>query len=121
MASLFSLLARYYHNYLSGIFTMYKHEIEPIEVQIITYKCYPQGTCICAVAIKSGDDVIVLDRCKEPKSDGPMRFNATNSKPDSKMFHEENPYYRWFYVQGTRSKGTRIYEQMSGQVVEVIV
>ncbi|XP_053377681.1 neurogenic locus notch homolog protein 1-like isoform X15 [Mercenaria mercenaria] len=53
----------YYEMQLEGIFLLYKHKGTNVEVQIITTRCWNRPTCICAVAIRAGRDVFMINIC----------------------------------------------------------
>ncbi|XP_053404618.1 uncharacterized protein LOC123553955 isoform X2 [Mercenaria mercenaria] len=51
-------------NSFAGILVMYKHETYPAEVQINTEACnWGWGTCVCAVVVRAGSDVFMMDHC----------------------------------------------------------
>ncbi|GFR90472.1 von Willebrand factor D and EGF domain-containing protein, partial [Elysia marginata] len=53
-----------YNNYKEGEFVLYKHKYLPYEVRAFQLSCNGKAACNCAVAVKSGDDVILLDGCR---------------------------------------------------------
>ncbi|KAL3863376.1 hypothetical protein ACJMK2_005133 [Sinanodonta woodiana] len=55
-----------YDNFNEGEFVLYRHLTLPFEVRAEYKKCSPnaRATCNCAVAIKSGDDVITFRGCQ---------------------------------------------------------
>ncbi|XP_053387517.1 von Willebrand factor D and EGF domain-containing protein-like isoform X3 [Mercenaria mercenaria] len=53
----------YYSMHLEGTFMLYKHTATGIEVQIVTTLCRTNVTCICAVAIRAGKDVFMINVC----------------------------------------------------------
>ncbi|KAK3609853.1 hypothetical protein CHS0354_015039 [Potamilus streckersoni] len=59
-----------YENQNEGTYILYKHLKSPLQVQMRTNPCYgvpPDGPfCPCGVAIASGRDVFVVDRCSKP-------------------------------------------------------
>ena len=59
-----------YDQHLEGEFVLYKHKTLPYAVHTFQRECngYPGATCNCAVAVRSGDDVIVVDRCGAEKT-----------------------------------------------------
>ncbi|XP_025096160.1 uncharacterized protein LOC112565098 isoform X1 [Pomacea canaliculata] len=57
---------RRYNNYKEGEMVLYKHKTDPYQVHVFLRRCkdfIASASCICAVAIRSGDDVIRLDKC----------------------------------------------------------
>ncbi|XP_060084593.1 uncharacterized protein LOC132563855 [Ylistrum balloti] len=60
---------RRYDNFNTGEFVLYRHKTLPYEVRAKYEKCSTRGhsrknpSCNCAVAIKSGDDVITFSSC----------------------------------------------------------
>ncbi|XP_021366700.1 uncharacterized protein LOC110459006 [Mizuhopecten yessoensis] len=61
-----------HNNYYQGLFLVYKHTILPQEVFVLKQKSLNRfGTESCAVAVKSEDDVFIIDRCRE--SNGNIR------------------------------------------------
>jgi len=57
----------YYHVYLEGEFVMYKNTRLPYQINVRLENCGKVVSCNCAVAVKAGDDVIVIDRCGRRK------------------------------------------------------
>ncbi|XP_048247559.1 uncharacterized protein LOC124131985 [Haliotis rufescens] len=49
----------------TGIFTLYKHQSEPIEVQVDIRMCtnYTDRTCTCGLAVRVGNTVFVVSKC----------------------------------------------------------
>ncbi|KAK3600843.1 hypothetical protein CHS0354_014207 [Potamilus streckersoni] len=56
-----------YDNFNEGEFVLYRHSTLPFEVRAEYKQCSPhsRATCNCAVAIKSGDDVITFRGCHQ--------------------------------------------------------
>ncbi|XP_035827995.1 uncharacterized protein LOC118477191 [Aplysia californica] len=56
---------RYYKNFNEGEFILYQHASLPYEIRGFYRRCKGKelGSCTCAVAARSGDDVLVIDRC----------------------------------------------------------
>ena len=53
----------YYDNFLEGELIMFRHMKLPYAVHVFQRKCNDFAACLCAIAIRSGDDVIVIDSC----------------------------------------------------------
>ncbi|XP_070564883.1 von Willebrand factor D and EGF domain-containing protein-like [Ptychodera flava] len=53
----------YYDVYKPGEYIFYKHEIYPFEIQTRLTEC-GSVACNCGVAVRVGDDTIIIDRCK---------------------------------------------------------
>eukprot|EP00111_Clytia_hemisphaerica_P003538 TCONS_00010109-protein len=54
----------YYHVYHAGDYAMMGTEYGRVEVHMRTFQCGTSVTCICGIAIRYGDDVIILDTCR---------------------------------------------------------
>jgi len=55
----------YYNNFQEGFFVLYGHTVFPFEVHIVGQRCNGEATCNCAVAVRSGDTVLFVDRCRK--------------------------------------------------------
>lgn len=59
--------AQMYNLYREGEFILYKHKIHRLQVNVLLKGCAYWGvstaTCICVVAVKIDDDVIIIDTC----------------------------------------------------------
>ncbi|CAI9738780.1 Willebrand factor D and EGF domain-containing [Octopus vulgaris] len=58
---------KFYNNYFEGEFVLYRHTTLPYAVHTFYRSCNNHASCNCAVAVQSGDDVIVIDRCGPTK------------------------------------------------------
>jgi hypothetical protein len=56
---------RYYQNFYEGEFILYQHSSLLYEIRAFYRKCKGKilGSCTCAIAARSGDDVILIDSC----------------------------------------------------------
>ena len=74
-----------------------------IRPQVRTFyrSCRKKASCNCAVAVRSGDDVIVIDRCA-----------AQDSEPDTQMVIRT-------YITGELTPGTRIVRYVGGREYRV--
>ncbi|RUS80661.1 hypothetical protein EGW08_011565, partial [Elysia chlorotica] len=63
---------RTFDNYKEGEFILYKHNFLPYEVRTFQLACNGRAACNCGLAVKSGDDVILLDGCRSGVND-PLR------------------------------------------------
>ena len=87
---------------MEGEFIFYKHKTEPYEVRTFFRACNEakeSASCICAVAIKTNDDVIVLDKC-----------GAGRGQTD-----ENRPVTVNMYVNGQLEPGTRVIRLKGGR------
>ncbi|KAL3846696.1 hypothetical protein ACJMK2_017664 [Sinanodonta woodiana] len=57
---------RHYENQNLGVFVMYRHNSSKQEVQIKTKQCNSVATCACAVAVRAGGDIFLIDLCGSP-------------------------------------------------------
>ncbi|KAL3846695.1 hypothetical protein ACJMK2_017663 [Sinanodonta woodiana] len=57
---------RYYENQHLGVFIMYRHNSSKQEVQMKTKQCNSVATCACAVAVRAGGDIFLIDLCGSP-------------------------------------------------------
>jgi len=72
------------------------------QIRLFTRSCNGKAACNCAVAVKSGDDVILFDRCgaQQGKADGrPIQFQML--------------------VNGELTTGTRVIRRDDGKAYEV--
>ena len=69
-----------------------------MQVQVIYQKCdqSTNASCNCAVAVKSGDDVFVLDKCRRKGQTGQITASAI------------------VYANGNLTKGTRVFRKDGG-------
>ncbi|KAK3609733.1 hypothetical protein CHS0354_011424 [Potamilus streckersoni] len=59
---------RYYENQNDGDFIMYRHQSNKQEVQMRTTRCWGGGaTCACAVAVRAGGDLFMINICSTPR------------------------------------------------------
>ncbi|KAK3596902.1 hypothetical protein CHS0354_031680 [Potamilus streckersoni] len=58
--------SRYYENQNEGVFVMYRHNSSKQEVQMKTKQCNSVATCACAVAVRAGGDIFLIDLCRSP-------------------------------------------------------
>nr|XP_034329096.1 von Willebrand factor D and EGF domain-containing protein-like isoform X2 [Crassostrea gigas] len=95
-----------YENQNKGRFVLYwgKRKGFPMEVQIETTACssnrgfHPQPYCVCAVAVRAGADVFVIDRCPHK----PIRIKYMSCREnllDARKLDEKN--YRIYFPSGT--------------------
>ncbi|KAL3846774.1 hypothetical protein ACJMK2_017733 [Sinanodonta woodiana] len=57
---------RHYENQNLGVFVMYRHNSSKQEVQMKTKQCNSVATCACAVAVRAGGDIFLIDLCGSP-------------------------------------------------------
>nr|XP_034327587.1 uncharacterized protein LOC105328884 [Crassostrea gigas] len=96
---------RYYDNYLEGEFILYKHKTLPYEVRTYYRRCNLRAACNCAVAIKSGNDVILVDVC------GPSRGAST----------KRTIFTIKMYLNGELTPGTEVISHNGGKTFEVVL
>ncbi|XP_041370718.1 uncharacterized protein LOC121384400 [Gigantopelta aegis] len=96
---------KHYNNYLEGEFILYRHKTLPYEVRTFLRNCNGKASCNCAVAVKSGDDIIVIDRC------GPQK--AASDK--------RRPIVPRLYLNGELTPGTRVIMQSGGRKYQIIL
>ena len=58
----------YFDNYIEGELVMFRHKTLPYAVHTFQRQCNLRATCHCTIAIRSGDDVIVIDSCGPGKT-----------------------------------------------------
>ena len=88
---------------------LYRHTNLPYKVHVIYQKCGPRvpASCNCAVAVQSGDDVIVIDRCFRDRK--PFnRISGTYNAHVTKMSVD-------LYLNGDLTPGTTIFEESDGK------
>ena len=91
-----------------------------LQVEVVTYPCHNKGTCTCAVAVKTGDDVIVVDRCKRPNDRKVKRFDDTGEVfSDSKASADMAPMRIAMYLNGQLTDGADISMIHNYQVLAV--
>ncbi|XP_062619832.1 von Willebrand factor D and EGF domain-containing protein-like, partial [Saccostrea cucullata] len=96
---------KYYDVYLEGEFILYRHRTLPYEVRTFYRRCNRVAACNCAVAIRSGDDVILFDVC------GPsMGKSSRRTRYTMKM-----------YLNGDLTPGTDVIRKGGGKTYEVIL
>ncbi|XP_078677339.1 von Willebrand factor D and EGF domain-containing protein-like isoform X2 [Branchiostoma floridae x Branchiostoma belcheri] len=61
-----TLDGKYYHIYTVGEFIFLKSTIGSFEVQVRFYSCGSSVSCNCAVAVREGNDAVIIDRCHVP-------------------------------------------------------
>uniref|UniRef100_A0A0L8G0B6 VWFD domain-containing protein n=1 Tax=Octopus bimaculoides TaxID=37653 RepID=A0A0L8G0B6_OCTBM len=95
----------YYNNFFEGPFNLYGHKTLPYGVQAFYRKCGVRNgaSCNCAAAIRSGDDVIVFDRCGSSKES-----KKANKKLDIKLLLNKK-----------LTKGTSIVKKNNGREYRV--
>ena len=95
-----------------GEFLLYRPKTTEFEVaiEVRTYlractQGLPAATCNCAVAIRSGDDVIIMDRCGAGKPD---ENGALSTEKDRRMTMA-------MYLNGELTEGTSIEKKKGGK------
>ena len=85
-------------NYLEAFFVF-------TQVQVIQQNCSVNigASCTCAVAVRTGDDVFKVDRCRVEGSD------------------DVPPTIAVMYLNGELNPGTRIFSKESGNKFEVFI
>ena len=58
----------FFNNYLEGELVMFRHKKLPYAVHAFQRQCNGNTACLCTIAIRSGDDVIVIDSCGATKT-----------------------------------------------------
>ncbi|XP_033756295.1 uncharacterized protein LOC117339040 [Pecten maximus] len=94
---------RTYDNFLEGEFVLYRHKTLPYEVRGFYRSCNKRASCNCAAAIRSGDDVIVFNRC------------GTSAKG------KKTPLIPRIYVNGVLTEGTYIISFNNGKTYKVVL
>ena len=95
--------SRYFDNYLEGELIMFRHRTLPYEVRTFQRRCNGHAACHCAIAIRSGDDVILIDSC------GP------DATPETRMPQIEVR----LYLNGDLTPGTEIIQYDGGRTYKV--
>ncbi|KAL3847994.1 hypothetical protein ACJMK2_018881 [Sinanodonta woodiana] len=54
---------RYYENQNPGVFVLYSHKSSKQEVQMRTKRCNSVAFCACALAVRAGGDLFLIDLC----------------------------------------------------------
>lgn len=90
---------RAYNNFLEGFFTLYRHRLFPYEVQVAFQRCVGGGaTCTCAVAVRAGDSVFFVDRCrKRAPVDGTWPKDACGGRGRSRVTCSDFATAKMFY------------------------
>lgn len=63
-----SICCRYFNNFFEGEFVLYRHKTLPYAVHTFYRRCNGRASCNCAVAVKAGDDVLLVDKCGPTES-----------------------------------------------------
>ncbi|XP_078311472.1 von Willebrand factor D and EGF domain-containing protein-like [Crassostrea virginica] len=96
---------RKYDNFFEGEFVMYRHKTLPYAVHTFYRSCNKRASCNCAVAVRSGDDVIVLDVCGQTRSTGKKK---------------RRPLTKKLFLNGELTPGTSVFQQRKGKKYEVM-
>ena len=84
-----------------------------LQANTVYQLCGPgiNASCNCAVAVKSGDDVIVIDKCRRitPPFYG---LGSTSSNPPTVLTTT-------IYLNGELTPATKIYEEADGMMIYV--
>ncbi|XP_071090000.1 uncharacterized protein [Haliotis cracherodii] len=103
----------HYNNFQRGEFILYKHKTLPYEVRTSYQVCSSRNsrgpTCNCAVAIKSGDDVITFTGC----------HGQAHRTYYSRFFHHTPSITMEMYKNGDLTPGTTVRRIGCGQKYEV--
>jgi len=102
---------KYYNNFYEGHFTLYKNTEYAYEVQVVYQKCNSEtdASCNCAVSVRSGDDVFVVDKCRRTQS---ITCPGGNCEQPMKVI---------LYKNGELTSGTRIFRREGGLRYEVML
>ncbi|XP_046568690.1 von Willebrand factor D and EGF domain-containing protein-like [Haliotis rubra] len=95
---------RYEHQY-EGVYTMYKHETFPIEVQIKTANCgYGSNNawCNCGVAVRAGRTVFEFNRCKGQSSIWTIEYTLCEDNGDVLQVKKKGSNYEVYLPTGGR-------------------
>ncbi|XP_013398006.1 mucin-17 [Lingula anatina] len=107
---------RRYNNFYEGEFVLYRHKELPYAVHAFYKKCH-RATCNCGVGVKSGDDVIMIDRCQGLKT---KRTKKSKKSKRSKYSRGTTyPVQVNIYKNGELTPGTRIFSTNRGQSYEI--
>ncbi|XP_029649426.2 uncharacterized protein LOC115223143 [Octopus sinensis] len=101
----FSFGRRYYSNFMTGEFIVYQHETLPFEVRAFFTRC-GRASCTCAVIVRSGDDVIIFNKCPYVNS----KFNARSFPVKVKT-----------YLHGDLTPATKVYTNFFGSYYVVVL
>ncbi|XP_013403680.1 von Willebrand factor D and EGF domain-containing protein-like isoform X2 [Lingula anatina] len=92
-----------FHMYSVGEFVLAKSTSRPFEVHMRTWKCNSRGaSCICGVAAREGNDVILIDGCHSVGLKMKQMRVTTHVKSNSQL-----------------AAGTRIKRNKDGRIIEV--
>ncbi|CAD5116485.1 DgyrCDS5365 [Dimorphilus gyrociliatus] len=94
---------RFYNNFYDGYFVLYQTNDKDYEVQTVHQRCEGNASCVCAIFVRSKDDVMAFDMCRR----------RNEEKPKSIKFST--------YVQGELTVGTKIYRRDEGMRYEVVL
>ncbi|XP_078311454.1 uncharacterized protein LOC111132750 [Crassostrea virginica] len=95
---------RKYDNFFEGEFVMYRHKTLPYAVHTFYRSCNKRASCNCAVAVRSGDDVIVLDVCGQTRSTGKKK---------------RRPLTKKLFLNGELTPGTSVFQHRKGKKYEI--
>ncbi|XP_046568684.1 von Willebrand factor D and EGF domain-containing protein-like isoform X2 [Haliotis rubra] len=99
---------RYEHQY-EGVFTMYKHETFPIEVQIQTADCGRgryNAWCNCGVAIRAGRTVFEFNRCEGQSSIWTIEYTLCEDNGGVLQVKKKGSSYEVYLPTGGKVKVT---------------
>lgn len=82
-----------------------------MQVQVAYYRCTREATCLCAVAVQSGDSVFVADQCSRSSRAALCR--------DNPYFCTRGPQEVRMYFHDEVTPGTRIFRRKRGTFFEV--
>ena len=101
--------------------TLFLH-IRMFQVEVIYQRCTANATCNCAVAVKSGDTVLVIDRCsREPQKpthvDEQSEIGQNNSSCDQWGCNNvmKTSVFAWNRI----TPGTRVFRKSDGKMFDV--
>ncbi|XP_067686426.1 von Willebrand factor D and EGF domain-containing protein-like isoform X2 [Haliotis asinina] len=97
---------RYEHQY-DGVFTMYKHDTFPIEVQVKTADCGygPYNAwCNCGVAVRAGRTVFEFNRCTGQSSIWTIEYTLCEDTGDVLQVKKRGSSYEVYLPTGGRVK-----------------
>ncbi|XP_067686484.1 von Willebrand factor D and EGF domain-containing protein-like [Haliotis asinina] len=95
---------RYEHQY-DGVFTMYKHDIFPIEVQIKTADCgygRHNAWCICGAAVRAGRTVFEFNKCAGRNVSSKMEYTLCEDSGDVLQVKKNFKSYEVYLPTGGR-------------------
>ena len=95
----------YFDNYIEGELVMFRHKTLPYAVHTFQRRCNGHAACHCIIAIRSGDDVIVIDSCG----------------PDEKPVTRTPQMEVRLYLNGDLTPGTKIEQYNGGTTYKVSV